>query len=254
MTAADFFNAARAYRRELTGTQDGLTTEDVAALNAATVGRWKAQGHQAAGNLGTAASGVSGAKSGLSDPALFFASIRAQLGGLQPGQVDGFNRLLSAMGAAGWPIAWTAYGLATAWWETARQMHPVEEGYYLGAEKAKRHQRGLRYFPWYGRGDVQLTWEANYRLADGELGLAGKLIADPDLALDPETSARILVWGMAGGKFTGKSLAHYLPRVGAADREAFKQARKIINGTDKAAEIAEVALKMQRALQEGQWS
>jgi hypothetical protein len=41
------------------------------------------------------------------------------------------------MGVAGWPIAWTAYGLATVWRETNKQMMPVEEGYYLGAKAAK---------------------------------------------------------------------------------------------------------------------
>lgn len=245
MTAVEFFAAARAYKRELTGIPgDTLSQADVDALNAATKGRWM----DTAGGLGAVL------HSGLSDPAAFFASVRQQFGGLEQGQVDGFNRLLKAMGAAGWPIAWAAYGLATPWWETNKQMHPVEEGYYLGPEKAKRHQRTLRYFPWYGRGDVQLTWEDNYRLADKELGLGGRLIANPDLALDPETSARILVWGMEGGKFTTKSLAHYLPRQGAADRDAFRHARKIINGNDKADEIAAIALKFQRALQEGGWS
>lgn len=58
MSAVDFFAAARAYRREITGTQDGLTTEDVEALNAATVGRWKPKGPQTAGGAGTATGGA----------------------------------------------------------------------------------------------------------------------------------------------------------------------------------------------------
>lgn len=42
MSALAFFNAARAYKRELMGKRAiGLTDEDVKALNAATVGRWK---------------------------------------------------------------------------------------------------------------------------------------------------------------------------------------------------------------------
>lgn len=41
MSAVDFFAAARAYKRELTGTTDKLTDDDVTVLNAATVGRWK---------------------------------------------------------------------------------------------------------------------------------------------------------------------------------------------------------------------
>lgn len=42
MSAPRFFDAARAYKRELTGKRDGLTQADVDALNAATVGRWTA--------------------------------------------------------------------------------------------------------------------------------------------------------------------------------------------------------------------
>lgn len=41
MSALDFFNAARAYKRELTGSQAGLTDEDVLILKAATEDRWK---------------------------------------------------------------------------------------------------------------------------------------------------------------------------------------------------------------------
>lgn len=227
-----------------------LMGDDVARINAMAIA-WDARQADApvqAGGLGAVL------HSGLSDSDAFFASLRQQFGAITQGQVDGVERLLKAMGADQWPLAWTAYGLATPWWETNKQMHPVEEGYYLGGEKAKRHQRSLRYYPWYGRGDVQLTWEENYRGADEALGLNGELIRNPDLALDPEISARILVWGMRTGAFTKKKLATYLPQFGPADRRAFQLARWIINGQDKASEIADIALKFQRALQEGQWS
>jgi hypothetical protein len=187
----------------------------------------------------------------LSNSGAFYKIVRARFGSLDQSQVDGFNRLLQAMGAAAWPIAWVAYGLATAWWETAKKMQPVEEGYYLGPEKAKRHQRGLRYFPHYGRGDVQLTHDFNYRIMDEKLGLGGKLIANPDLALDPEISAKIMVVGMEQGLFTGKKLGDYL---GEPTDANFRQCRKIINGTDRAADIARVAQAMLQALQAGKWS
>ena len=187
----------------------------------------------------------------LGNAGAFYKIIRSRFGALDRSQVDGFNRLLQAMGEAAWPIGWVAYGLATAWWETAKRMQPVEEGYYLGPEKAKRHQRSLRYFPWYGRGDVQLTWEANYKRADDELRLGGALIADPNIALDPAISAKVLVKGMEQGWFTGKKLGDYL---GAPTDANFRQARKIINGTDRAADISRVAQGMLQALQAGGWS
>lgn len=189
----------------------------------------------------------------LADPQAFFGGIRTAFGGLDQGQVDGFNRLLAAMGPAGWPIPFAAYGLVTGWHETNHQMTPVEEGYYLG-DRAAAFQRGLKYYPWFGRGDVQLTWERNYKRADDELGLGGRLIANPALALDPEISAKVLVRGMEQGWFTGKKLADYLPSTGTANAAQFVEARRIINGTDKAQQIAGQAMKIQSALVAGGWA
>lgn len=126
-----------------------------------------------------------------------------------------------------------AYVLATAYWETARTMQPVEEAYYLGS-KAAAYRRKLRYYPWYGRGFVQLTWEANYRKAGQKIGV--DLIANPALALDPDHAAEILVLGSKEGWFTGKGLSRYI-----GEKVDYVNARRIINGTDKAKEIAAIA-------------
>jgi putative chitinase len=238
MSEAAFFDAARALKRELTGDTDGLSQVEVDAFKSI-IGGWTPK------HLVN--------PKGLLDPAGFFASVRRNFGALSQFQVAGFNRLLQAMGVAVWPIAWTAYGLATVWRETNKQMMPVEEGYYLGA-KAAKFQQSLRYYPWYGRGDVQLTWERNYRLADEQCGLNGALIADPTLALRPDISAQVMVHGMAAGWLTGKKLADYLPSIGPADIHQFANARRIINGQDAAIEIAENALKFQTALQAGGWA
>lgn len=182
----------------------------------------------------------------------FYESIRTSFGGLKQSQVDGFSRLLQAYGTASWSIPWAAYGVATGWWETKQTLEPVREAYWLSEAWRKRN---LRYYPWYGRGDVQLTWEANYRKADAALGLNGALIANPDLAMDPEISARIMVWGMSTGAFTGKKLGDFL-RADATrgSFEAYKGARQIINGRDKDDEIADLALRMEAALVAGGWA
>lgn len=182
----------------------------------------------------------------LGDGGAFFTAVRAAFGSLEQSQVEGFQRLLQAYGVARWPISWAAYALATGWWETNKTMQPVREAYWLSEEWRKKN---LRYYPWYGRGDVQLTWEANYRKADTALGLNGALIADPDLAMNPEISARIMVWGMENGAFTGKKLGDYLN----GDTN-YKGARQIINGHDKDDEIAEIALSFERALRAGGWA
>jgi putative chitinase len=62
------------------------------------------------------------------------------------------------------------------------------------------------------------------------LELGGKLSADPDLALQPDIAARVMVHGMEGGWFTGKRLSDYLPLSGKAGFDAYTAARRIING------------------------
>lgn len=190
------------------------------------------------------------------DAKAFFDYVRSSLfnGRLTSKQVSGMEAKIAAFRAAGFRLSWAAYALATSYHETAKKMQPVREG--LNASEAWR-KRNLRYYPWYGRGDVQLTWEENYVRADKKLGLNGRLVADLDLALDPEISAKIMVQGMQAGWFAGdKSGRHTLQRhlpnnVGTALQ--FKSARRIINGTDKAQQIAGYALEFQEALRLMGW-
>ncbi|WP_374657405.1 hypothetical protein [Phenylobacterium sp.] len=190
---------------------------------------------------------------GLVEPALFFDRVRSRppLGPtLSQGEVAGCERILTACAAAGFPLAWAAYALATAVHETAGAMAPVREyGKGVGKTYGEPGRNGGQVA--YGRGDVQLTWDENYERADRELALNGALVADYDLALDPKISARILVAGMEGGWFTGKGLRLFLPQI--ARREQFVAARKIVNGTDNAELIAGYAETFQGALQAGGW-
>ncbi|SEL93826.1 hypothetical protein SAMN04489760_10164 [Syntrophus gentianae] len=175
---------------------------------------------------------------------------------LKPDQVRGLEAVLGAAKAAGWQLAFTAYALATSCHETNYTMQPVREAYWL-SENWRR--TNLRYYPFYGRGYVQLTWKANYEKADRELELNGRLIANLDLALAPDIAAKIMVKGMQEGWFAGDktgqrhTLARYLPTSGEANKAEFTSARRIINGTDKAGKIADEAIKFQSALQEGGW-
>jgi putative chitinase len=237
VSAAAFFDAARALKRELTGAADGLTQGEVDELSAF-IGKW--------------APSATANPTALGDGAAFFASVRQSFGALDQSQVDGFERLLQAYGVARWPLAFAAYGLATGWRETAKKMQPVREAYWVtnAEEWRKKH---LAYYPWYGRGDVQLTWQRNYERADEELSLGGALVADPDVALRPDISARVMVHGMEAGWFTGKRLADYLPLSGRAGFDAYKQARRIINGTDAWEEIAKNAQAFEAALIAGGW-
>lgn len=183
----------------------------------------------------------------LKDTQAFYAGVRKVTGPLDQTQVDIIERLLKD--ASHWGIGWLAYGLATAWHEA--RLKPIEEwGKGKGHDYGKVNATGKA--P-YGRGLVQLTWHQNYQRADDELGLKGTLAANYDRALEPEIAVQILVRGMEKGWFTGKSLGTYIGTGRGAEKE-FTDARRIINGTDKAALIAGYAVKFQDALAAGGWA
>ena len=124
--------------------------------------------------------------------------------------------------------------LATVYHETAQTMSAVREG--LNASDAWRKSH-LRYYPWYGRGLVQLTWKENYEKMTRDLKPFFPqidLIRNPDQALDPAIAVGILFYGMSRGSFTQTSLHTYI-HDGVCD---FVQARRIINGMDRASLIA----------------
>jgi putative chitinase len=100
---------------------------------------------------------------------------------------------------------------------------------------------GLRFK---GRGYVQITGRTNYAKLGAALGLGMAFINQPTLVLEPINSYRIMSIGMTRGLFTGKKLATYIN----ANGKDYVEARRIINGTNKAPEIAEMARKLEIAL------
>lgn len=204
----------------------------------------------------------------LRNPAAFFAKARAGLLGptLTPDEVSGCEAILKAMEGA--PLSWAAYALATAYLETAHTMQPVKEiggpAYFTrmydirGNRPDKAHELG-NLQPgdgalFAGRGYPQMTGRKNYERADRELRLGGALVKNPDLAMRPDIAASIMRRGMEEGWFTGKRFASYLPSESAAAQPAFAQSRRIINGQDRAADVAGYALEFQDALALGGWS
>lgn len=127
-----------------------------------------------------------------------------------------------------------AYVLATAEWETAHTLKPVREAFWLSDAWRRKN---LRYYPWYGRGYVQLTWRNNYARAQEKLGLGTLLTDTPDAALRSDIAVLVLVRGMMEGWFTGKRLDEYVNDLGTD----YYNARRVVNGLDKANEIAALA-------------
>jgi predicted chitinase len=134
-----------------------------------------------------------------------------------------------------------AYVLATTQHETNDTFQPVEEAYYMGPG-ADAYRRGLKYYPYYGRGYVQLTWDHNYQTY-GAL-LEKDLYGSPELALEPEVALFVLVHGFKVGTFTGRAITRYIN----ASATEFVNARRCINGTDRAEDIAALATEFARTL------
>jgi putative chitinase len=180
--------------------------------------------------------------------AAFFDAVRASLYGnaLNQAQVDG----LEAVGQA-----WEQYGdgdprklayiLATAHHETGRFKYTREIWGPTAAQKRYESRKDLGNVQagdgkkFMGRGFVQLTGRRNYADWSKRTGL--DLLKEPDLVTQPAVAARILVQGSMLGTFTGKKLG---------DFSSFKDMRRVINGTDRAADIAEYAEAFLAALRE----
>jgi len=185
--------------------------------------------------------------------AAFYAALRPLFGGrLTQAQVDGIEAILAAWDAHGAlalasPVGrqHLAYVLATAKHETAHTMQPIRE-YGRGRGRPYGKPAGPYGHAYYGRGFVQLTWLDNYRRAGEELGR--DFVRYPDAVMEPDNAAAIIVRGMRDGWFTGKALHDYI-HPGRCD---YYNARKIVNGLDRARAIADLADAFQEALDEAE--
>lgn len=185
--------------------------------------------------------------------AAFYDHVRAKLGRLSTLQVQGFEAILDAIEGA--PLSHQAYMLATAWHETAKTMQPVREAFNLSENWRKKN---LRYWPHYGRGYVQTTWERNYRKLDEASAAAGltkpsEILTNLDLAMRPDIAALALRKGMEDGWYdsNGKKMSQRLPMKGVATREQYVNARKLVNVLDKADLIEVYAQVFERGLRNG---
>lgn len=190
----------------------------------------------------------------------FFSQVRLTLfdGGLTQKQVSGLTSFLDWWEAnlKDSDDRWLAYVLATAHHEVDTRMQPIKEygsaRYFFEmydkdgrrpavARQLGNTQRGdgVRF---HGRGFVQLTGRRNYQDWSNRLGV--DLVGNPDLALQTPIAVRIIFEGMRLGTFTGRKLADYLN----PNRADWVNARRIINGVDKAQTIKSHALKYYAAI------
>lgn len=189
--------------------------------------------------------------------AAFYAALRSRASGifgtsLSQSQVRGTEELLDVAQAKGVKLPHLAYILAGVYHETGGLMVPVREGFAktdAGARKvvAKRtygKPAGPYGHVYYGRGRIQNTWLRNMETLSKRFGY--DFVKNPDLLLDPAIDAIVTIVGHLEGLWTGKKLSDYI----SDGRTDYVNARRIVNGTDKAKMIAGYAVAFEKALRE----
>lgn len=145
-----------------------------------------------------------------------------------------------------------AYLLATIKHETAHTFQPVIErgqrAYFNRYDPSTRLGKALGNssqgdgYRFRGRGYVQITGRRNYQKLSSIV--ARDLVAKPEDACLPEVAFQIAVVGMLQGLFTGKAIGRYIN-----ERKCdYVNARRVINGTDKAETIAFYAERFEELL------
>jgi len=170
---------------------------------------------------------------------------------LAQSQIDGIDLGLAEARRRRVALPFVAYILATAAHETAWTFESIVErggreyfNKYDGREDLENNRPGDGYL-FRGRSYSQLTGRRNYTLFTSRLGV--DLVGDPDLALDPKIGLAVLFEGMLDGLFTGVSLRRYITADGPRD---YFNARRVVNGTDRAAEIEALAYEFEAALED----
>lgn len=134
------------------------------------------------------------------------------------------------------------YLMATAKHETANTFLPIEER--GSAAYLSKYWTNTRLRRWLknqfasdavrfkGRGFVQITGRGHYQTASKVVGK--DLVSNPDLAEDWDIAYEIMVIFCLHGLFTGVGLRRYI----STTQIDFVNARRVVNGTDKADLIA----------------
>lgn len=206
----------------------------------------------------------------------FYAALRGGAmfpKGLDANQVAGTENLLDVWAKyfADDALQFLAYDLATAFHETAATMQPIKErgavAYFSKYEPGTKLGKMLGNtiagdgYRFRGEGHVQNTGRRNARHASDQInkrfGLTIDLVAEPEKRGDPFVSAISLFLGNREGWWTGRDLDDFIDGIDEAadeDLREYTAARRVVNGTDKAAKIAAYAVEFGKALKAAGYS
>ncbi len=158
-------------------------------------------------------------------------------------QVDTIDAVLSECEKQGvTDLRQVAYIFATGYWEAFNPKKPETRFTPIKEFGGDEYLKSKPYWPYVGMGLSQITWLANYKKEGKRLNI--DLVNHPELILEPKTAANSHVYCMVNGIYTGKKLSDYIN-----DKKCdYVNARRIINGTNKAQEIAAIAQKFEQCL------
>jgi hypothetical protein len=142
--------------------------------------------------------------------------VLAMLPGADPQVVrDVYPKLITALAESGIDdYQMERFSFATIAVETGSCLPIKEKG-------GEAYLRSKDYFPYFGRGYIQLTWKGTYQKAGDALGL--DLVNNPDLALVPENAIRIFAWFLSTDGRNERIRANL-------DKGNLEGARAVVNG------------------------
>lgn len=123
---------------------------------------------------------------------------------------------------------------------TIRDYDPTARGAIFNGKAAATYIKASgQENSYFGRGYVQLTWWDGYLRAGKELGMGTELLTNPTRVQEPSLAYRIMSYGMINGKIfaNGLKFSDYF----TSTSTNYKGARAMVNGTNKAQEIAGIA-------------
>lgn len=162
-------------------------------------------------------------------------------------QVDSINAIVNEANSQGIKLkTQLAYILATAYHECYNPRTPNTRLTPMEEFGGIAYLKGKKYWPYYGRGFVQITWKENYEKyasrVKSKFGV--DILKNPETLLNIDVAAYVAVDGMIYGRFTGKKLSDYI----SGTSTNYESARRIINGTDKASLIAGYAKEFEKCI------